>query len=206
MHKFSVALGSRRKHQDVPVRRLVQYYKRNYAAFEQYEGSIDSVYGFAEYTPLYGGRPFASPELSDADISWMYDQGIGFRIPMQSFHIDDDTYKENVGFLKKYHREGNGIILVDDTTAIKIRNDFPKYRLENSIIKGAKTIKEIKDRMELYDFIVPNQKVFDQELDWQELTSEERARLRLFMTHFCVYDCVTKKCHQQFSEINHLIQ
>lgn len=206
MHSFNVALGTRKKKQDVAISRIVTFYKRNYAAFQKYSGTVDSIYGFAEYTPLYGGRPFRSPELSEADIAWMYDNNIGFRIPLQSFHIDDENYKENKHFLEKYHREGNGLILVDDTVALKVRNDFPKYRLENSIIRGARSIQDIKDRLALYDFIVPDQKIFDLEMDWSALSSDEMARLRLFMTHFCVYDCPAKACHKQFSEVNYKIQ
>lgn len=53
--------------------------------------SVDSVFGFADYTPIYGGRPFWGPELDDGDLGWLYDNGKGFRIPVTNHHVSDEV-------------------------------------------------------------------------------------------------------------------
>lgn len=94
---------------------------------------IDSVFAFSDFPcRIYGGRPYLenSPELVEQDIQWMYNQGIGYRIPLTSSLVTEDLYKEAIPFLEKYHREGNSIICVKNNLAKWIRRDFPLYKLE----------------------------------------------------------------------------
>ena len=42
---------------------------------------IDSVFGFVERTPLYGGRIFEGAELTPRDVESLYEVGIGVRLP-----------------------------------------------------------------------------------------------------------------------------
>ena len=97
--------------------------------------NIDSVFAFVEHSTLYGGRRFIGPELLPDDIQSLYDNSIGFRIPFTNNFVETDEYNLNIYFLNKYHRTNNSIILTNDKLANWIKEDFPEYKLEASIIE-----------------------------------------------------------------------
>lgn len=66
----------------------------------------------------------------------MYKLGIGYRIPLTNNFVIHEEYETNFCFLEKYHRTVNSVILVNDDIANWIREYFPKYRIEASIIKN----------------------------------------------------------------------
>ena len=92
-------ISPRSKKQDVPILLfLAQQFGHIPIA------SIDSVFGFVEFSTLYGGRHFVHPEMSDSDIKQMYKAGIGLRIPFSNNYVERNEYEDSKPLLLKYHR------------------------------------------------------------------------------------------------------
>ncbi|MBE3085633.1 MAG: hypothetical protein IMZ64_05380, partial [Bacteroidetes bacterium] len=131
-------ISARLKKEGIPLFEFLQ---------ERFSGiplsQVESFFGFTEPCSLYGGRYYFHRELSGADINWMYDNNIHFRIPLTNFYVDYPEYKNQKSFLKKYHRIGNTIIIVNESLLPWIRNDFPLIKIEASAIKNISTINTI---------------------------------------------------------------
>ncbi len=93
-------------------------------------------------------------ELSERDVFQLNNAGIGVRLPMTNHYVDREEYLENKRLLKKYHQPGNSIICTNDELAQWIRDDFPDYRLDASVIKNLKSREKIEEAWELYDSVV----------------------------------------------------
>jgi hypothetical protein len=144
---------------------------------------IDSVFGFLEKSTLYGGRPFTEPQISDADVNKLYSVGIGVRIPLTNHYAEPEEYQESLPLLEKYHRDGNAVIVTNDNLARWIRTDFPKYKIEASVIKNIDSCDEIEKAFELYDTVVLPMKL-NEDIDF--LTQiENKARITLFANAGC---------------------
>jgi len=113
------------------------YLRKNYGNIPLRE--IDSVFGFVERSTLYGGRAFTRRELSQRDVTQLNNSGIGIRIPMSNHFVDREEYEHNKGLLARYQRPLNSVIITNDDLARWIRQDFPSYRLDASVIKNIKT-------------------------------------------------------------------
>ncbi len=164
---------------------------------------VKSVFGFREYTPLYGGRIFRGPELSEADIKWMYERGIGYRIPLQNIVANRDDYEASKVFLTKYHREGNSVITVRADLARWIREDFPKFEIEASVINQVRTIDRIPEFLETFDVVVLHPILNDSPDELAKI--EDKNRIRLFVNAGCMYKCPTMECYGSISRLNKLI-
>ena len=161
---------------------------------------IDSVFAFAEPSTLYGGRRFIGPELLPDDIQALYDNSIGFRIPFTNNYVETDEYNLNVLFLDKYHLMGNSMILVNDKLARWIKEDFPNYKIEASIIKNINTHKKINAALELYDTVVLPTSLNE---DFEFLDKiEEKHRITLFAFAGCGLNCPSKICYPSISKFN----
>ncbi|MCX7180883.1 MAG: hypothetical protein NTX56_19650 [Proteobacteria bacterium] len=161
---------------------------------------IRSIFGFREHTKLYGGRQFEGPEISEGDIRWMYDQGIGYRIPLQSIQATYEDYKESKAFLAKYHQRGNSVILVRHDIAEWVRNDFPEFEIEASVIHQVRTVDRLPRLDEIFDIVVLHPCLNDQ-ADVLS-TIERKDRIRLFANAGCMYRCPTMECYKTFSANN----
>lgn len=193
---FSVTLSCRGKHPDQPIKEFVE-------SWSEFPWShIDSLFGFKEFTPLYGGRGFGNPELSDNDYNWMRLNGIGFRIPTTNILINEDVYKNSREFLERYHEEGNTLIIARDSFAKWVRRDFPKYNLECSVIKNTTTIKQLEKNLELYDTVVPDTWAFNHEMDLSKISDELKPRMRLFLNISCAYECKNRVCYGSISKMH----
>ena len=126
-------VSARNKPTRLPV---FAYLRNNYGNLRINE--IDSLFGFVERSTLYGGRGFTRRELSDRDVSQLNNAGIGVRIPMSNHVVERDEYRLNLWLLRKYHVPGNSIICTNDDLARWIRDDFPEYRIDASVIKNIK--------------------------------------------------------------------
>jgi hypothetical protein len=162
--------------------------------------NVDSVFGFTEFCRLYGGRPFMLPELSNDDLTWMYNNNIGYRIPLQNTIASLVDYESSKPFLEKHHREGNTIILARDRFVEKIRKDFPLYKLEASVIKKIDSIKKGIANLKIYDTIVPDPQWFNNTDD--EFPEEYKDRIRLFANAGCMYACPQRICYNAVSKMN----
>ena len=161
---------------------------------------VDSVFGFVERCSLYGGRVFVEPQLSDRDVSIMQEVGIGLRLPMSNHSANLDEYRSCQPLFRKYHRAGNSVIVTNDDLARWLRQDFPDYRLEASVIKNLKTTDRIVDALELYDTVVLPMECNENPAFLRSL--DDKARIRLFANAGCALTCPSRICYPSVSRAN----
>jgi hypothetical protein len=161
---------------------------------------IDSVFGFVGPTPLYGGRVFVRPELTAHDVAVLRYVGVGLRLPLTNHYVDPEDYSASGPLLEEHHREGNAVIVTNDDLARWIKRDFPRFRIEASVIKNLKTYARIAEAFEIYDTIV-----LPMELNQDEnflAGAPRRDRITLFANAGCALTCPSKICYISISKIN----
>jgi hypothetical protein len=195
MDKITYSVSVRGK----PAREPVGYYMEAY--FPKIPvSSVDSVFGFAERSTLYGGREFRKPQLTDGDCDFLYEHGSGVKLPLSNHFVSEAEYEQNQPFLEKYHRKGNQLVIVNDDLARWVRRDYPDYSPEASVIKDIRTHDDIGKALEIYDTVVLPMDVNN---DIRFLKSiEDKSRIRLFMNAGCAYKCPLKLCYKSFSRLN----
>ena len=161
---------------------------------------IDSFFGFTEACSLYGGRFFARPELSRYDVKSLYRMNINVRLPLSNHYATPEEYEQSQGFLEKYHRPGNSLIITNDDLARWVRADFPDYRLEASVIKNIDTLKKIDEAFELYDTVILPMKSNDDEPFLKAI--DNKKNITLFANAGCAYTCPSKICYPSVSKAN----
>jgi len=177
---------------------IQQFIKMNYSDIPLEQ--IDSFFGFTEACTLYGGRFFASTELSRYDVRSLYAMNINLRLPLTNHHASAQEYEKARPFLEKYHRPGNSLIVTNDDLAGWLRHDFPDYRLEASVIKNITTLKKIEAAFMLYDTVIlPMSSNQDEAL----LKSIDRKQdITLFANAGCALTCPSKICYPSISKAN----
>jgi hypothetical protein len=161
---------------------------------------IDSVFGFVEHTPLYGGRPFSAPELSPRDVETLRVCGVGLRLPLSNHHASREEYESSRALLERHHRRGNSVIVQKDEMARWIRRDYPEYEIEASVIKEVDTHDGVRRALETYDTVVLPMRL-TQDLAFLERI-EEKSRIRLFANAGCALNCPARICYPSFSRFN----
>lgn len=161
---------------------------------------IDSVFGFVERSTLYGGRIFRRPELTPDDVAALYEMGIGLRLPLTNHFVDEAEYEAETPFLQKYHRDGNAVICTNDDLAKWIRRDFPRYRIEASVIKNLKSYARIERALELHDTVVLPMELNVEDAFLRDVP--EKARVTLFGNAGCAFTCPSKTCYVSMSRAN----
>ncbi|MDH3439329.1 MAG: hypothetical protein OEM63_01160 [Gammaproteobacteria bacterium] len=188
-------VSARGKPPDYPV---FAYLRENYGNLRLNE--IDSLFGFVEKSTLYGGRKFVERELSEKDVRDLNGAGIGVRLPMSNHVADRREYRMNQWLLGKYHVPGNSIICTNDDLARWIREDFPDYRIDGSVIKNIKSHKKIEQAMQLYDSVVLPMPL-NEDLEFlAEIKNKDK--ITLFANAGCALTCPSRMCYASFSEIN----
>jgi len=181
-----------------PDRPIMAYLRQNYGNIPLCE--IDSVFGFVERSSLYGGRAFTKRELSYRDVMQLNSADIGLRIPMSNHFVDADEYQRSTRLLSRYHRKINSIIVTNDELAKWIRQDFPDYRLDASVIKNIKSYRKIESALMLYDSVVLPMRL-NEDLEFLEKI-ESKDRIILFANAGCALTCPSKLCYRSISKIN----
>ncbi|MBS0386479.1 MAG: hypothetical protein JSS00_14150 [Proteobacteria bacterium] len=188
-------ISGRGKPGDMPI---MSFLRANFGAIAL--GDIDSVFGFVEPCTLYGGRIFTGPELSSADVEQLYDAEIGLRLPLTNHSATADEFEAARPLLDKYHRERNAVIVTNDDLARWIRRDYPKYRIEASVIKNLRNYDRITKAFALYDTVVlPMELNQDEDFLAHAPTKE---RLTLFANAGCALTCPSRICYASISKIN----
>ncbi len=188
-------VSARSKDPAFPILRFLEDFYPHIPLF-----AIDSVFGFVERSTLYGGREFSGPELSDRDVEAMYDAGIGLRLPLTNHWIEREEYLANRPLLTRYHREGNAVIANNDDLAQWIREDYPKYRLEASVIRNFNTPEKIAKAMGLYDTVVLPMQLNNEPEFLRPLADKDR--ITLFANAGCALTCPSKTCYASISKSN----
>jgi len=192
---ITYTISARNKPSDMSV---MAYIRKNYGNIPLRE--IDSVFGFVERSTLYGGRGFTGRELSHRDVLMLNNAGIGVRLPMSNHHATREEFDKNIGLFTRYHRNINSIITTNDDLARWIRQDYPMYRLDASVIKNIKTHRKIDEALEIYDSVVLPMKL-NEDLEFLEKV-EQKDRIILFANAGCALTCPSKLCYLSISEIN----
>jgi hypothetical protein len=161
---------------------------------------IDSVFGFVERCSLYGGRVYTEPELSDRDVSIMNELGIGLRLPFSNHYIERAEYETYRPLLQKYHFTGNSVIITNDRLARWVREEFPDYQIEASVIKNIDTHAAIEQAFELYDTVVLPMRMNQDPEFLCAIASKER--ITLFANAGCALTCPSKICYPSISKTN----
>lgn len=188
-------ISARYKPQEIPI---LEFLRTNFNSIEL--NRIDSVFGFLERSTLYGGRIFEQPDLTDKDVDALYSVKIGVRIPLTNIYIERDEYLESLPLLEKYHKKNNAVIVTNNDLAKWIRKDFPRYRIEASVIKNINTHQQIRDLMDLYDTIVLPMSL-NQDHDFLRKVKNKK-RVTLFGNAGCALTCPSKICYPSISKIN----
>jgi collagenase-like PrtC family protease len=161
---------------------------------------IDSVFGFVERCTLYGGRVFSEPELSERDVGTMNELGIGLRLPFSNHYIEREEYESYRPLLQKYHFTGNSVIITSDKLAEWVREEFPGYQIEASVIKNIDTHAAIEQALDLYDTVVlPMRMNRDPEFLSRIVC---KTRITLFANAGCALTCPSKICYPSISKAN----
>ena len=188
-------VSARGKDAEVPV---FAFLRRQFGFLRLAE--IESLFGFAERSPLYGGRPFRFRELSGRDIVQLNNAGIGVRLPLSNHVATPEEYQKSQILLEKYHRKGNSVIVTNDELARWILRDFPLYRVDASVIKNIHTHAEIDQALEIYDEVVLPMNL-TQDLEFLGRIAP-KERIILFANAGCALTCPSRLCYPAFSRLN----
>ena len=188
-------ISARGKAPDVPV---FSYLRNEYGNVPLRE--VDSLFGFVEQSTLYGGRDFIQRELSDDDVWQLNRAGIGLRLPMSNHYVERAEYEQNLPLLQKHHHVLNTVIVTNDDLATWIRQDFPKYQIDASVIKNIKTYERIDKALQLYDSVVLPMRM-NEDLDFLEQI-EAKEKIILFANAGCALTCTSKLCYKSISKYN----
>lgn len=192
---FAFTVSARGKSPDVHIFRFL---RRNFGNIPL--ASIGSVFGFVEHSSLYGGRKFGGRELSERDVAQLNNAGIGIRIPLSNHYATREEFWQTAPMLEKHHHEPNSVIVTNDDLAKWIREDFPKYRIDASVIKNINTIKKLDKALEIYDEVVLPMTANE---DFPFLESiEPKHRITLFANAGCAFTCPSKTCYVSVSKFN----
>jgi len=195
MNDIVYTISARGKKENLPIQ---DYLKNNFPNIPIHK--IDSIFGFVEQSTLYSGRPFLHPQLSEKDIQYLISQNIGVRIPFTNHFFTDNEYIENKKILEKYHKKGNSLIISNDKLAQRIKNDYPKYHIEASILKEIDTLEKIDTALNLYDTIVLPMNVNRNKKLLQNI--KQKHRITLFGNAGCALTCPNRICYEYISKRN----
>jgi len=193
--ELTFTISARSKSPDAPVFAFIRSHYGNVPLRE-----IDSVFGFVSRSTLYGGRAFTRRELTGRDVSQLNHAGIGIRLPLTNHYVEREEYEKNASLLHRFHRPLNSVIVTNDRLARWIREDFPGYRIDASVIKNIKTHRKINEALELYDSIVLPMNL-NEDFDFLEKI-EKKDRITLFASAGCALTCPSKLCYVSISKKN----
>ncbi len=180
--------------------------------FNQHSGQrisvddIDSVFGFTDrYCPLYGGRSYdayepAKIQITDEELRWMYDTGINLKLAVSAPKVSRHEYLSCRSFFDHYYRKGNTLIITNDRFAEWVREDYPDYLIEASVIRDTNNQEAIKTATVIYDYIVIPIILNDDTIFLENI--EDKEQIRLFVNTECSYNCLSKICYSVQSNIN----
>jgi len=164
---------------------------------------IDSVFGFTYHkpSPLYGGRLATGYSITPEDIKYLYDNGIGVKLPLSNIYWSEEMYIDSRPLLGDLHRSGNAIVVSTPQLAERIREDYPLYSVELSAVKDIDTATKLNqvDRT-LYDTIVLPMCANDDLVFLNSINNKEQ--IRLFLNVECSYNCPKKVCYTSISKAN----
>ena len=193
--KNTYTLSARSKTKDEPI---FHFLRTNFGNLPLER--MESVFGFVEKSSLYGGRVFEGRQLSERDVFQLNNAGIGLRIPFTNHFAERDEYEVTRPILEKYHRKLNSVIVTNNELAQWIKEEFPLYDIEASVIKNINTMKKLENALPYYDTIVLPM-ASNNDLGFLEAIKDKK-RIRLFANAGCALTCPSRICYRSVSIIN----
>lgn len=198
---------SGRKIEHIHIRDIIEFeltHAKKHGNINASINDIDYVYGFVKscFSPLYGGRVNRGPNLTKMDEYYLYDNNIGIKLPLSNRGFSEDLYENSKILLDHYHYNTNAIIVSNYDLADRIRNDYPKYKVELSAIADVLDIDSFKEAEDsnLFDTIVLPMAANDN-LDLLN-SIKNKDKVRLFLNIECSYTCPNKMCYPTISKTN----
>ena len=190
-----ISVSGRAKQPDIIIG---EYIKEKYPEIDI--ADVDYVFGFREENPMNGGRDWVGEEITDRDLSWMYDNGIGLKLPLSNQFTTEEDYTQFKWLFEKYHRKGNAIIASHNWMAERIKNDFPDYQVEASTLMKISTLDELANALTVFDVACPWPMFFCKD----EILANvpDKSRVRLFSRMFCGATCANPVCYISSSKKN----
>jgi len=191
--RFTVS--ARGKAADLPVFRFLD---------ENFPGlpldMVDSVFGFVEKCTLYGGRVFTGPQLSARDVFKLNQANIGLRLPLTNHMAEREEYESYRPMLSRYYHPLNSLIVTNDDLARWIRDDYPYFVIEASVIKNIRSKRKLDDALEIYDTVVLPMTANDDRAFLEAIPDKDR--IRLFANGGCALTCPSRICYPSISKMN----
>ncbi|MCC7413591.1 MAG: hypothetical protein IT495_18405 [Gammaproteobacteria bacterium] len=192
---FTFTVSARGKPAGVPVFRFLRRHFGNLAL-----ARIDSLFGFVERSTLYGGRTFRGRELSDRDVAQLNNAGIGIRLPLSNHFVHREEYEQNRALLAKYHNPLNSVIVTNDDLATWVREEFPDYRIDASVIKNINKLDKLDKALAVYDGVVLPMSANEDDAFLASIVAKHR--ITLFANAGCAFTCPARTCYVSVSRIN----
>jgi len=152
-----------------------------------------TVYDGIENCTWNGGRLHKYIPYNKKIKEHYYDLGWSINLTFSNTKINLNDEKGNY-LLKEFHKEGNGIILVNDDLRKYINKNYPKYKLIHSItacgdIQGFPLREEdlifYKDKLKKYDMIIPRcDSTFD-----KKLRILDKEKIEILISDTCILNC-----------------
>ena len=202
------------------LHRILETYQDHmleYGQIKMKENQIDALFAFADvYSPLYGGRMAGEQRaqghdtnLSEANIKWLNERGIGIKLTLTNPHFSIDKYEKSKELLDKYHNAPNIALTTSNKFAELLRKDYPNYKVEASVINGFDTVEKLNKVWDLYDTIVlpiicngrPDGSLMMEGID----NLKHPEKIRLFINVECSYTCPKKLCYPKIGLANEVL-
>ncbi|MCL1041990.1 hypothetical protein L2712_10100 [Shewanella marisflavi] len=190
---YTVSARGKADHQSV-----MKFLRQHFGAVPL--AQVESVFGFVERSSLYGGRFYLMRQLSERDVGLLADNNIGIRIPFTNHFATKEEFDANRSLLAKYHHKRNSIICTNDDLAYWIKQEFPDYDIEASVIKNLTKAEQLEEALTLYDTVVLPMVLNDDEAFLSAL--QHKDRIRLFANAGCAYTCPARTCYKSISKFN----
>jgi|SaaInlStandDraft_4_1057021.scaffolds.fasta_scaffold20724_2 hypothetical protein len=161
---------------------------------------VSGVYGFMEETsPLYGGRIYSGAEITKKDVEFLKSNSLQLKINLTANTATREEFLKSRELLNAYYYKGNVISVVSDNLATWIKEEYPNYIVEASVIKNTK-FSQVSEVLTKYDQVVLPMYMND---DLEKLEKlEDKDRIILFANAGCGYTCKHQICYSSVSKIN----
>lgn len=169
--------------------KIALFFFKNKSLLEKYKVT---VYDGVNNCMWNGGRINREVFYSEKELEYYYNNNISIALTFSNDIIDIEDKLGN-HLLKEFHRDGNKIILVNESLRKHVREHFPLYSITHSITGlGSISVPMSEDDLdryrsleEKYDVIVPrSEHIFD-----KAFLGLDRKKYEIMLNDTCVYNC-----------------
>lgn len=169
--------------------------------------NITTVFGFADFCFLYGGRVYQNPDLYPSDIQELYDNNISIELPLTNQHWGEHELFYSRGILQDFHKQGNIISCFDGRLAKIIKQEYPLYKTKASVTglnignsSNAYYQDKIESLSEQFDFVVLPTFLNDKLELLHNIPNKDQ--IVIFASCGCSANCPKKTCYEYISYKN----